>query len=331
MPRTQRAIYDERYTGTGYDQRSAVPVLTAERSALRRAVDRAISTTAGDRSPVTLFDFGFGTGRVTNEFLVSFPERYGSLGRDLRVIAYDVSAVGLRKAEEELKWRHAFEAPDEIKWDDEASAGYVAGSLVRDVRGIRLSVVFVHGNEAESPAAIGRLVRAATRGPALITTSWYSCLGHIPGRQRRAQFFRMLDRVTDPRGELLIAPSVSGDLVEAQAEWAERLRRGDIGDHPIEVPGDVMYETELHGLNFWHVFGTDLDELIRRGLGPHQRAWIEALRMPGPEFGSAVDEQVNYRQTQLFNLARQRRRWRHSDYRRVHTAVAVRSGSPRAR
>jgi len=330
VPRTQRAIYDERYRGAGYDQRSAVPVLTAERSALRRAVDRALAA-GDDHSPITLFDFGFGTGRVTNEFLVGFPERYGSVGRDLRVIAYDISAVGLRKAEEELKWRHQFAASDEIKWDDDASAGYVAGSLEREVRGIKLSVVFVHGNETESPAAIYRLVRAANGGPALITTSWYSCLGHIPGRDRRAQFFRMLDRVTDPRGELLIAPSVSGDLVEAQAEWAEKLRRGAVGDHPIEVPGDVMYETELQGLNFWHVFSTDLAELIQRVRRPGQRTWIEALRMPGPEFGSAADEQANYRQTQLFNLSKRRRSWRNSDYRRVHTAVAVRSGSPRAR
>ena len=331
MSRTQRAIYDQRYAGTGYDQRSAVPVLTAERSALRRAVERAIATTAGDHTPITLFDFGFGTGRVTNEFLVSFPERYGSIGRDLRVIAYDVSAVGLRKAEEELRWQHRFEASSEIKWDDGASEGYVAGSLERNVQGIKLSIVFIHGNETESPAAICRLVRATIEGPALITTSWYSCLGHIPGRDRRTQFFRMLDRVTDPRGELLVAPSVSGDLLEAQAEWAEKLQRGDVGDHPIEIPGDVMYETELRGLNFWHVFSTDLDELIRKVRRRSQRAWIEALRMPGPEFDSAADEQANYRQVQLFNLAKQRRRWRLGDYRRVHTAVAVRSGSPRVR
>jgi hypothetical protein len=298
---------------------------------LRRAVDRAIATTAGDRTPITLFDFGFGTGRVTNEFVAGFTERYGHHGRGLRVIAYDISAVGLRKAEEELKWRHQFEAPSEIKWDDEASTGYVAGSLERDVRGTKLNVVFVHGNEAESPANISRLVRAANNGPALITTSWYSGLGHIPGRDRRTDFVRMLDRVTDLRGELLIAPSVSGDLVEAQAEWAEKLRSGDVGDYPIEVPGDVMYETELQDLNFWHVFSTDLEELIRRVCRRRQRAWIEALRMPGPEFRSLADEQENYRQTQLFNLSKRRRPWRHSDYRRVHTAVAVRSGSPRAR
>lgn len=329
--RSQRDIYDERYARDDYDQRSAVRVLTAERLALRRAVDRALAATKNENTAISLFDFAFGTGRVTNEFIADFPRRYGDRGRQLRVIAYDVSAVGLRKAYEELVWKHNFTAPAEPKWHDDATEVYVAGTVESSVDGAEVSVVFVHGSEHESPEAIRRLVLSTNGGPVLITTSWYSGLGHIPGRQRRQAFFRMLDRVTDRRGEVLIAPSVSGDLVEAQAEWKARLSRGDIGDHPVECPGDVIYETELRTQNFWHVFNADLDELLRAVRRPRQRVWIEAVRMPGPEFTSESDERHNYRRTVLFNVAKRRRRWRDGDYRRIHTAVAIRSGSPRAR
>ena len=41
---SQRAVYDERYKAGDYDRRSAVRVLTAEREALDRAVERALKS-----------------------------------------------------------------------------------------------------------------------------------------------------------------------------------------------------------------------------------------------------------------------------------------------
>src|SRR3982750_1225889 len=94
----QRSIYDLRYTGNGYDERSVVRVLTTESVSLRRAAFRALKSLPGSGALV-LFDFGYGTGRVTNEFALDYSACFGDFGRDLHVIAYDVSSVGLRKAE----------------------------------------------------------------------------------------------------------------------------------------------------------------------------------------------------------------------------------------
>ena len=68
---SQRSIYDERYEAGQYDLRSAVPVLTAEREALRVALDRAIRSNP-DAEIITLFDFGYGSGRVTNELIAGY-------------------------------------------------------------------------------------------------------------------------------------------------------------------------------------------------------------------------------------------------------------------
>ena len=326
----QRAIYDERYVGTGYDCRSAVRVLTAEATALRQAAGRALDSLP-ESDPLSLFDFGYGTGRVTNDFAVSYPTRFRHSGRNLRVIAYDISAVGLHKAAMSLIKEHGFDQAEPLSFENAADAGYVAGSICRLSDGIAVTVVFVHGNEHEGPETVRTLIEKANDGrPTAITTSWYSALAHIPLAAERATFFAMLSTITDARGELLIAPSVTGDLVELQAEWAERLRRGDIGDYPIELPGDVIYETELAQKNFYHIFETDLADLLEANRAPGQQAWLEAIRLPDPEFASVAAEQANFRRVQEFNHRVGRRPWRPEEYRQVHTAVAIRSGHPDA-
>src|SRR5215475_11051920 len=98
---SQRAIYDERYTAGRYDHRSAIHVLTAEREALAGALDRALKSNPGTDT-INVFDFGYGTGRVTNELAHSFPPDYAATGKNLRIVAFDVSSVGLRKAREAL-------------------------------------------------------------------------------------------------------------------------------------------------------------------------------------------------------------------------------------
>ncbi|WP_305782529.1 class I SAM-dependent methyltransferase [Symbioplanes lichenis] len=325
----QRAIYDLRYCGDGYDARSAVRVLTAEAVALDRAVGRALSSLSG-QGPVTLFDFGYGTGRVTNEFLVEFPRTFADAGRDLRVIAYDVSAQGLRKAARSLADDHGFHLGD-LVFSDAAVEGYVAGSAGREDGGTRVSVTFVHGSEGEGSDAVQKLIlRANDDVPVMVTTSWYSAIAHMPGAEVRASFFRMLSEVTDPRGELLVAPSVSGDLPELQEFWTKKRLAGEAGGLPIEMDGDVIYRTELEQDNYCHVFGPDLWELLEAVTQPGQHAWLEAIRLPDEEFRSRAEEQDNYRRLRAFNQEVGRRRWTADDYRRVHTAAAIRSGSPAA-
>ncbi|MDY7086175.1 MAG: hypothetical protein SYR96_13825 [Actinomycetota bacterium] len=320
----QRVIYDERYLGRGYDERSAVRVLTAERQALHDAVVRARESipTSG---ALSLLDFAYGTGRVTNEFAVGWPG--SGFEGSLRVVAYDVSAVGLEKAAAELTERHRFTVAGRLSFDPYAREGYIAGSVaqVHDERAV--SVVFVHGNEGASVGDVRTLLQKANDGqPFAVTTSWYSGIAHIPTASRREGFFRMLGELTDTRGEVLVAPSVSGDLVELQAEWAARLAAGQVGDHPIERPGDVMYETELGQQNFYHVFGTDLADLLTAISGPGQQTWIEAIRMPDEEFESEEAERDNYRRVLAFNDLVRHRPWSPEDYEQVHTALAVRSG-----
>jgi len=324
----QRAIYDKRYDDGSYDRRSAVRVLSAERRVLSEAVARfLVSTPKIDQ--LSLFDFGYGTGRVSNEFAAAFPAAVPEFSGDLRIIAFDISAAGLHKASISLVEEHQFHVLRPLVLDRTATSGYNAGSVTRLSNGMSVTVVFVHGAEHEDPKAVRCLVEEVNEGrPISITTSWYSGIAHIPTAARRADFFEMLADLTDARGELLIAPSVSGDLVKLQAVWAERLRRGDVGGYPIEGPGDVIYETELGQENFYHVFGEDLEELLRANTAPHQQAWLEAIRLPDPEFLSEACEQNNYRRVQEFNRRVGRRSWRPEDYRQVHTAVAIRSGSP---
>ena len=324
----QRSIYDLRYSGDAYDGRSVVRVLTAEAVALRSAARRAVASLQ-EPATLSLFDFGYGTGRVTNDFAVDFPRQFGQSGHNLHIIAYDVSAVGLRKAALWLTKGHGFDIYRELDFDMAADHGYVAGSARQMIEGTTVTVDFVHGSEDEDSSAVRRLILDVNGdNPVSLTTSWYSALSHIPGCARRAEFFRMLSMVTDTRGELLVAPSVSGDLVELQEHWRKKRWAGYIGDYPIEVDGDVIYQTELSQWNFWHVFGVDLWELLQQNIVPGQRGWLEAIRLPGDEFQSREAEQVNYRRTQAFNRRVGDRCWRQEDYREVHTAVAIRSGSP---
>jgi hypothetical protein len=97
----QRSIYDERYKVGQYDRRSAVRVLRAEREALAAALRRAV-TSNQDAQTISLFDFGYGTGRVTNELILDYAHRNAEFPKDLRIVAYDVSSAGLRKAKEAL-------------------------------------------------------------------------------------------------------------------------------------------------------------------------------------------------------------------------------------
>jgi hypothetical protein len=322
----QRAIYDERYAGPGYDERSAVPVLTAEATALREAMRRALESVPA-AGPVTVLDFAFGTGRVTNDFAKGYSDEFRSAGRGLRIVAYDVSSVGLEKAARSLVKQYDFTETETLKFDPAAENGYHAGTVGRIHEGVTVEVSFVHGSEADDARSVRAVIQAANDGAAFsMTTSWYSGLSHIPTAAGRASFFAMLNAVTDRRGELLVAPSVSGDLVDLQAEWAERLRRGETGDHPVEQPGDVIYETELAQQNFYHVFGTDLADLLEACRGPGQQTWLEAIRMPGPEFRSVQEELENHRRVVEFNDQMRHRPWRPEDYCRVHTAVAIRSG-----
>jgi hypothetical protein len=322
----QRAIYDERYRGSGYDERSAVRVLTAEERVLHEATVRAAESLPG-ADPLSLLDFGYGTGRISNEFASQFSKKYKRLKRNLRLVAYDISAVGLKKAADSLFNICGFDTS--VDFDRNAAVGYVAGTTQRLEDGISVEIVFVHGNEYEDCDTVRKLLEGANGGRSFsMTTSWYSALAHLPSADQRARFFAMLAGVTEARGELLIAPSVSGDLVELQAEWAERLRRGEIGDHPIEGPGDVIYRTELAQENFYHVFGPDLAELLEASRAPGQRTWLEAVRLPDPEFASRAAEQDNYLRVQEFNRRLNGRPWGPDDFRQVHTAVAIRSGHP---
>ncbi|GAA3456257.1 hypothetical protein [Dactylosporangium matsuzakiense] len=325
---SQRKIYDERYAGSSYDTRSAVRVLPAETEALEAAAARAIAT-SDSAAAVSLLDFGYGTGRVTNEFALAFPARFGERARSLTVVAYDVSAVGLRKAAATLTAEHGFTPRRALRWHDDKDSGYIAGTLARSSRGVDVSVVFVHGHEREPVASVAGLLRDANaRTPYLLTTSWYSGLGHVPGHDRRREYVRMLAAATADRGELLLAVATTGDLVDAQRTWAERLARGEVGRHPVRTAGDVMYRTELHQLNYWHLFATDLDDLLQDVCGPHHHARIEAIRLPDPEFTSTAEAQANHDRVRAFNDTVAGRAWTAADYAAVHTAVAIRSYRP---
>ncbi|HST84360.1 MAG TPA: hypothetical protein VLL08_21665, partial [Kineosporiaceae bacterium] len=113
-----------------------------------------------------------------------------------------------------------------------------------------------------------------------------------------------------------------------QREWAERLQSGNISGYPIEGLGDVLYETELGQLNFWHVFGLDLHDNMQAISGERgQSWWVEAIRFPDDEFETRAAELENYAMVASFNTAKRRQPWTADDYRKCHTVAVFRSGS----
>jgi hypothetical protein len=324
---SQRSIYDERYKAGRYDLRSAVPVLRAEREALRVALDRAIRSNP-EAARVSLFDFGYGTGRVTNELITGYADEC-TAAKDLRVVAYDVSSVGLMKAQEAL-CRAGFASEEPFAWIPDSTSGYIAGSVCKDEANLTVTVVFVHAFEDESPEVMSQLALKANNGdPYLLTTSWYSGLGHIPGEKLRREYFYRLGELTAWEGEIVLAVSATGDLIELQPEWSEKLASGAIGDFPVEMPGDVVYDTELGQPNFYHVFGAELNDYMSAIIRDGQHWWVEGIRYPGEEFESEDAEKANYELVCKANEAKRVgnrvQEWDENDYREFHTVAARRS------
>jgi len=320
----QRSIYDERYAHDRYDHRSAVRVLTAEKEALDDAVGRALKANP-DAETITIFDFGYGTGRVTNEFIEHFVSQFGASRKDLLVAAYDVSSSGLRKAHAALRAK-GFSDLGEFRWHAEGAASYVAGSVSREISGVSVTIDFVHACEDESPEKMTQLaLRINNEQGFLVTTSWYSGLGHVPGAELRREYFRQLGGLTHANGEIVLSLSSTGDLVNEQREWAERLASGAVDDFPIEASGDVVYSTELDQRNFYHVFGAELGDHMASITGPGQYWWIEGIRYPDEEFTSKDEEQANYLRVRTANERKRGRAWEAADYREFHTVAAFRS------
>ncbi len=320
----QRSIYDERYKAGQYDRRSAVRVLRAEREALAAALRRAV-TSNQDAQTISLFDFGYGTGRVTNELILDYAHRDAEFPKGLRVVAYDVSSVGLRKAKEAL-CSAGFEPDGWLEWEPDNTKGYIAGSVRKKDIEHTISVVFVHGHECEPPEVMYHLALKANNGNRyLLTTSWYSGLGHIPSEDLRREYFRQLSALTSPLGEIVLSVSSTGDLAELQPEWSRKLEDRTTGDFPIEAPGDVVYVTELGQSNFYHVFGTDLNDHMTAITSGAQHWWMEGIRYPDEEFQSREAEQANYQRVREANKRKRGRSWDSDDYREFHTVAAFRS------
>jgi hypothetical protein len=320
---SQRSIYDERYSVGLYDIRSAVPVLTAERDAMHGAVRRVLTTHSQARQ-ISVFDFGYGTGRVINDW-IQHHARAQLPSRDLRVVAYDVSSIGLRQAHGKL-CSAGYEPAEQPVWEPRASQGYIAGSVSKREADVSTTVVFVHGCEDQPPSVMRELALAANHGnPYLLTASWYSGLGHIPGEGLRRDYFRQLSELTAPLGEIVLCLSSTGDLVEIQPEWSRRLAVGETNGFPIERPGDLVYRTELGQDNFCHVFDTELNDYMAAITDAGQYWWIEGIRYPDEEFGSQEAEQANYRRVRQANQRKRGRVWDAADYREFHTVAAFRS------
>ena len=321
---SQRSIYDERYKAGLYDQRSAVRVLTAEREALRRAMDRALTSNRGARR-INLFDFGYGTGRVTNEFVGSYVSQYGPWDKDLQVVAYDVSSAGLMKAKEVL-CSDGFAPDGPISWVPGGMCGYIAGRISKREAGVTITVVFVHGHENQHPSVMRRLALTASDGEKYhLTMSWYSGLSHIPGESLRREYFRQLGQLTSRRGEMSMSMSSTGDLAELQREFSERLASGITDGFPVQTKADLVYETELGQSNFCHVFGTELNDHMNAITGWRQHWWVEGIRYPEGEFASPEAEQANYRHVLKANDRKRNCVWGAADYREFHTVAAFRS------
>jgi hypothetical protein len=213
-----------------------------------------------------------------------------------------------------------------VTWKPDDTAGYIAGRVSRTRAGVTMTAVFVHGHEGQPPETMRRLALAANGGERyLLTTSWYSGLGHVPGDQFRRGYFRQLARLTARHGEMVLSVSATGDLTELQPEFSKRLANGITGGFPIREPGDLVYETELGQSNFYHLFGTDLNDHMMAVTGWGQHWWVEGIRYPDEEFDCREAEWANYRRVVKANQLKRGRIWAAEDYREFHTVAAFRS------
>jgi len=124
---------------------------------------------------------------------------------------------------------------------------------------------------------------------------------------------------------MVLSVSSTGDLAEIQPEWERKRVHGDVGGFPIEAPGDVVYVTELGQANFYHVFGTDLNDHMAAVTAPDQHWGVRGIRYPDPEFESHEAEQANYWRVREANESKRGRQWTAADFREFHTVAAFRS------
>jgi hypothetical protein len=56
---------------------------------------------------------------------------------------------------------------------------------------------------------------------------------------------------------------------------------GSTGDFPIEAPGDLVHETGLGQSNFFHAFGTELNDYMTAITAAGQFWWVERDPLSG--------------------------------------------------
>ena len=316
---SQRSIYDERYSA-GSVRPPFVLFSPPNVDALEEAMSRAVATFPFARR-ISLFDFGYGTGRVI--MTGSTARRVSACGQhqELRLVAYDVSSVGLRIAQERL---HAagYEPTRPVSGSRDPPR---ATSLALCEAGTDASAqsAFVHGCEDEPPDVMRELALTANDGTTTCSPRLYGGLGHVPGGPQ-TEYFRQLSEPTSPRGEIILCLSATGDLVEVQPEWGRRLAAGSTGGFPIERHGDLVY-AQNSASRTSTISGTELNDYMKSITTAGQRWWIEGIRYPGEEFESLEAEQANYRLVRQANERKRDRIWNAEDYREFHSIAAFRS------
>lgn len=295
-------VYDRRYREGTYDARFATGerVLEGEWSALTEAVARAaLAHSSADF--VTLLDFGYGTGRVSQDFALAYPFLFPATRQGLKVLAYDVSGEGLRQSALKLERDEGFEKVGPFRWGDARSGGYVAGEMIKRVNGVDIAFCFVHGNEADPPGVVKELLLGANGGrPLMVTSSWFGSVGHIPGREQREAWFSMFGEVTSAAGEVAISVSTPHDRPPGAVSWEDAFERGDLAEQPLlRDPGDVVYVAENGWPNYYHLFEPvevlDLMSLTAPTALPNQRLWVERTCGVNPDllFAGVVDPDID--------------------------------------
>src|SRR5262249_54424495 len=160
--------------------------------------------------------------------------------------------------------------------------------------GVRGTFRFIHGHEDDPLEGVRRLIIDEANGGAevMVTSSWNGPLSHTPGFLARYRLIRFLGFLTDFYGEVVVSVPAVGGMVEDQWFWLEKLKNDDVAGHPIEMPGDIMRDTGIPGLQiFTHCFGPDLIEVMARMFSLRdQHAWIEGILPSDQESGTTRDE-----------------------------------------
>ena len=271
--------YDVDYSGGNaslYNKRfGSNRIIPREEDAITNSFNNVHKRISNNSMQIRMLDFGCGDGRM-------FPviERLANQhpDRQIELIAYDISAVGLEESIRYLETSGYYtdKKPAKLRLDTQIS--YLVGFWKKD----NLTVKIIHGNKNDDLEHIKFLIRQ----PVHVTFSIFTVLGHVAKRDNRQAAIRMLAGLMDKEGELIINVSTASSLpkevmvyqiLRDQYETAKKYKQYYVAKKLKTTlgiatePGDIYYtkSDDTHSTHsYGHVYAGNelLEDLVQANL-----------------------------------------------------------------